>query len=221
MHLRALHLLAPDLLLQQRFYSEVLGLPTALPNPHVLVVHLGLSQLVFRQATPGSAPFYHFAIAVPHNLLREAHAWLAPRTPVLPFVHGEAIADFPNWRAQAFYFHDPAGNILEFIARFEVPNAAAGPFGAAQLLGLSEAGMATPNVPALAAELTAHHGIPDFFRGPKLPTFAALGTDDGLLILTQQGRGWLPTGRPAERHWLRIEGEHAGRSFVIEDTPGT
>lgn len=136
-------------------------------------------------------------------------------------MHGEAIADFPNWRAQAFYFHDPAGNILECIARFELPNATTEPFGAKQFLGLSEAGIVAANVPALAAELAARYGIPDFARGPKLPNFAALGTDEGLLILTEQGRGWLPTGRPAERHWLRLEGEHAGRSFVIEDPPGT
>ncbi|KUG08777.1 VOC family protein [Solirubrum puertoriconensis] len=221
MQLQTLCLLAPDLPQQKHFYGEVLGLPTQLLPTEELEVHLGFSRVVFRQAVPGTKPYYHFALTVPHNQLQAAYGWLAARTPLLPFLNGEPIADFPNWQAQAFYFYDPAGNILECIARFELPNATAEPFGPTHFLGLSEAGIVTDNVPRTGATLAKTHGIPDFCRGPKLPNFAAMGTDEGLLILTQEGRGWLPTGQPAEQHWLRLEGSHAGKSFTIEVGPNT
>ncbi|MCC3160296.1 hypothetical protein LJ737_23870 [Hymenobacter sp. 15J16-1T3B] len=215
MHLLTLHLLAPDLPALHRFYAEVLGLPTH-ATAAGLRVQLGYSELIFRPAALGTAPFYHFALHVPHNQLDAAYAWFAARTPLLPFTDGQPIAEFPNWQARAFYFLDPAGNILECIARQPLPNASPRPFAAASLLGLSEVGVVTPAVLPTAEALTAAHGIPAFHRGPRLPNFAALGDDEGLLILTETQRGWLPTGRPAEPHWLRLEGEQAGRPFVLE-----
>ncbi|TLM91878.1 VOC family protein [Hymenobacter jeollabukensis] len=219
MRILALHLLAPDMPALHHFYAAVLALPAQL-TAAARRIQVGYSELIFRAAAPGTAPYYHFAFHVPHNQLDAAYAWLKARTALLPFTDGQPIADFPNWHARAFYFHDPAGNILECIARQDLPNAAAEPFSAASLLGLSEAGVVTPAVLPTAEALLAAHGIPPFHRGPRLPNFAALGDDEGLLILTETGRGWLPTARPAERHWLRIEGEQAGQPVVLEDGSG-
>ncbi|GAB2939838.1 hypothetical protein GCM10027048_00050 [Hymenobacter coalescens] len=217
MRILALHLLAPDLPALRAFYGQVLALPVQQPHPAELHVTVGCSRLLFRQAPPGAEPFYHFAFSVPHNRLEEVYTWLRARTPLLPFTDGQPIADFPNWQARAFYFLDPAGNILECIARRGLPNAAPDSFTAPGLLDLSEAGLVTPDVLSTAEAITAAHGVPGFHRGPRLPNFAALGDDEGLLVLTATGRGWLPTGRPAERHWLRLAGEQDGQAFVLED----
>ena len=37
------------------------------------------------------------------------------------------IADFIKWHAKSFYFKDPAGNILELIARFDLDDIAGEP----------------------------------------------------------------------------------------------
>ncbi|OON69338.1 VOC family protein [Hymenobacter sp. CRA2] len=216
MRITALHLFTADLAALHQFYGHVLGLPVRVGPQQILEVTVGYSRLRFHPALPGTAPFYHFAFHIPHNQLDEAYAWCRVRIPLLPFTHGQPIADFPNWQARAFYFHDPAGNILECIARTPLPNASAVPFAATSLLGLSEAGIVTSDVPALTEYLAATHGIPAFHRGPRLPHFAALGDDDGLLILTAEQRGWLPTGRPAAQHWLRVEGKQAGHEFSWE-----
>jgi catechol 2,3-dioxygenase-like lactoylglutathione lyase family enzyme len=220
MRIDELLLLTADLPALRHFYGRVLGLPVEQPRPDCLRVRVGFSRLTFRLAAPGTAPFYHFAFSVPHNQLDAAHAWAGARTALLPFTDGRPIADFPNWLARAFYFHDPAGNILECIARQPLPNASAAPFSAAGLLGLSEAGLVVPDVPAATARISRDTAITAFHRGPSRPDFAVLGDDQGLLVVSRLGRGWLPTSRPAEPHWLRVAGEQAGRPFRLEAAAG-
>jgi hypothetical protein len=55
------------------------------------------------------------------------------------------IADFVNWRAKSVYFFDPAGNIIELIARFDLNNASSEKFSSEQFLSLSEIGLVFPD----------------------------------------------------------------------------
>lgn len=215
MHLLDLHLLTADLAATRRFYAGTLGLPVHQPAPGCLAVHVGTSTITFEQAPPGTVPFYHVAFTVPANQIDAAQAWLQARLPLLPVHEGECIADFRNWQAQALYFHDPNGTILECIARRPLPNASAAPFGPASLLGLSEVGVVVPDVPAFCQFAARALGIPPFARGPVGPEFAALGTDDGLLVVSKDGRGWVPTRRPAEAYPLRLTLRHGGAQHTL------
>ena len=100
------------------FYSATLGLPLAGRGAETFTLSCGQSTLTFRQHA--AVPPYHFAFNIPPRQEEAALAWLKERVAVLHGDDGE-ITDFPAWNARAVYFTDPAGNIVEFIARRDLP----------------------------------------------------------------------------------------------------
>ncbi len=96
-----------------------------------------------------------------------------------------------SWDAQQVYFHDPAGNIMELIARQTLPNDVPGAFGPDDLLCMSEIGLPVDDVPAGATALTATLGIAHYKEHSD--AFAPLGDHHGLFIVVAVGRPWQPT----------------------------
>jgi hypothetical protein len=179
------------------FYAERLGL--------VGGVEIGEARLTF-ETGPGE-PFYHFAILVPGNRFDATLDWIAERTELLPDPEtGEAVFDFDNWNALACYFHDPVGNIVELIAHRGIDESdTEGPFSAAELVGLSELGLVGDKVELAAAlhlELGLERWDGDLEHEARL---AFVGEKARTFILSPEGRGWLPTGRPAEAHPCEVE----------------
>ena len=190
---------------QQRFYATALELPTTGPTPDGFTVTVGETELSFAPA-PGE-PFYHFAVLVPGDRFEAAHTWIAERVALLPRRgSGEVVFDFPDWDAQACYFHDPAGNIVELIAhRDREASGQTGTFGAGELTGLSELGLVgrpTQLAPPLTDELGLHVWDGKVADADAL---AFVGEQARTLILVPGGRGWLPTGRPAELHPAEVQ----------------
>ena len=126
-------------------------------------------------------PFYHFAFLAPWERFDELAV-------------DEEVFDFPAWDARAFYFHDPAGNIVELIAH----NGLEGP------LGLSELGL-VGDTRAMASELQKV-GL-ELWDGTldEPERLAFVGERGRTLILAPPGRGWMPTGRPSEPHPVEAE----------------
>ena len=144
---------APAALLPElaAFYGERLGLPgcttaTARRGGRGGGDDAGASR------PPQGAPFYHFALLVPGDRFEAALAWCRERVELLPDREtGDPVFDFTNWEAQALYFHDPAGSIVELIAHRGIGEAGAtGPFSPDELLGVSEVGIVC-DPPSLAA----------------------------------------------------------------------
>jgi catechol 2,3-dioxygenase-like lactoylglutathione lyase family enzyme len=172
----------------REFYGDRLGLPL---DGETIVV--GETRLGFPVEDGGA--FYHFALLVPGDRFDAALAWTAERVELL----GE-VFDFDNWDARAVYFHDPAGNIVELIAHHGVDaNGRSGPFEAEELAGLSELGI-VGDPPELLQRLEAL-GV-ELWDGEVEgeSRLGFVGEKARTLILAPPGRGWLPTGRPAEAH---------------------
>ena len=181
----------------EEFYAERLGLEGG--------VTIGETRLTFESGQ--GEPFYHFAWLVPGNRFDAALAWISERTQLLPDPEtGEVIFDFANWDALACYFHDPVGNIVELIAHRGIDESSTeGPFSAAELVGLSELGLVGDKVElaaALHAELDLEQWDGDLDHDARL---AFVGEKARTFILSPEGRGWLPTGRPAEPHSYEVE----------------
>jgi hypothetical protein len=157
-------------------------------------------------------PFYHFAFLAPPARFDELLA--ATPEPLRNRGNGEVVFDFDAWDAKAFYFHDPAGNIVELIAHRGIEDE-----------GMSELGL-VGDPRALAGPLR-ELGV-ELWDGTldEPGRLAFLGERGRTLILSPDGRGWLPTGRPAEPHPVEavLSGppngrvELAGGLYVIERT---
>jgi hypothetical protein len=191
-----LELQAIDLSAQHQFYRDVLHLPTV-ASDGTISVQVGRSQLVLRQSQLAHALQYHIAFNVPPDRFEEAKAWISGRVPLIKSLTGEDSFNFANWNAHACYFLDPAGNILEFIARHALTDDSDLPFDEQSILCLSEIGVATEDVKGTVQSLQAQ-GLP-VYDGEGSDTFTALGDEQGLFIVIKRGRTWFPdSGTPAE-----------------------
>jgi D-alanyl-D-alanine carboxypeptidase len=169
-------------------YGGELGLPL---DGEAIVV--GETRLRF-EVEEGDA-FYHFALLVPGDRFDAALAWGRERVELL----GD-VFEFENWDAEAVYFHDPAGNIVELIAHHGLEeNGRSGGFTAAELLGFSELGIVGDKAQQLrrleSRGLSLWDGTMD-----EPDRLAFVGEKGRTVILAPPGRGWLPTGRQAEPH---------------------
>jgi hypothetical protein len=200
------------------FYGDRLEIPELTRKDGLLMMQIGETR--FELAPGEGRPFYHFALLAPGNRFDELLAWAGERVELLPNPDtGEPVFDFSDWEAQACYFHDPAGSIVELIAHRGVGETGAqGAFEAAELLGFSELGL-VGNTTAMAGLLRVALGL-ELWDGTvdEEGRLAFVGEPARTLILAPPGRGWIPTGRPAEVHAVAavLSGSPA-REVALED----
>lgn len=220
MDILRLELPTKDLVAQRDFYSQVLELLVDL-SAEKLEVKAGKTRLVFTQAEPDFEAAYHFAFNIPENQFRVAKAWVSDRILLLRNESGKDEYDFTDWNAHAFYFKDAAGNILEFIARHDLQNAVNGAFDSGQILNVSEIGIPSEDVLAIAKEICERLQV-SVFRGEPDATFTPVGDDHGLFIIPVVGRLWLPThtpGVPAKLLPVRVKVAINGTVWEVQGVP--
>ena len=190
----------------REFYAGKIGFPLLRESAEEVTFRTGASRITFAAAPSGTeAPFYHFAFNIPENKILLARQWQVRRSALLvapghlrdPSMPKDVI-HFRHWNAHSIFFWDPAGNIVEYIARHDLDNGAPGAFGLEDLLHASEIGLITDDVPALAAELRKAFGLEPYRSGSD--RFLPLGDELGLLLVVRKGRkwGWGPQRRAAE-----------------------
>jgi len=174
------------------FYHDVLRLPV---DGDAIVI--GETRLHFRDTDRGA--FYHVALLIPGDRFDAAHEWTRGRVELL----GD-VFESDDWHSRAVYFHDPAGNILELIAhRGLAENGRSGDFIAEELVGFSELGI-VGDPPELLRRLEAV-GLQLWDGTVAEPgRLAFVGEPGRTVILAPVGRGWMPTGRPAEPHPVEL-----------------
>lgn len=204
-------------------YSGSLGMNIEVPaEDNFLALEVGDAKLCFAAAPPSYEPFYHFALLLPGDRFHAAHEWLSRHRELLHDPDtGATVFDFDNWNALACYLLDPAGNIVEFIAHKGIAEAGTqGDFSASEIVGFSELGLVTKDKAAAASLLERHAALPLFDGEVDEPgRLAFIGERGRCLILSPRGRGWLPTGRPAEIHPLEVI--LAATCDAVVDVPGS
>ncbi len=126
----------------------------------------------------------------------EAFQWLQGRVQLLWLDDYKSyIADFVNWHARSAYFLDPAGNILELIARFDLNDEASEIFSSMQFRNISEIGLVFPDegFGKNVDELLNNYKLQYFSKQPPLLHFRAIGDDEGLFIVVPENRNWFST----------------------------
>ena len=213
MKIQEITILTGDLAGTEEFYNQLMEFPVIDKSSASISLQAGKSVLTFT-FSGSSSPSYHFAFNIPENKIDEAYAWTARRVSILPFNSETNIADFSNWNAHAFYFHDNQKNILEFIVHHDLMNTSGLPFSSSSITRICEIGVPVDDVTEACNDFLSIHGIPYFEKGPRSKDFAVMGDSNGLLIVTQAGRAWLPTQQPAEKHFTKVLFENKG--FVGE-----
>jgi len=181
----------------KRFYTGPLGLPLAEEEADAFAVSAGPATLRFSRCGRELRPYYHAAFHIAAGRAGEAAGSLAAAG-IEPyrFPDGSHTAYSRSWHAASVYFRDPAGNILELIAHADGPwtNAAgAGPHGIASL---AEIGLPVADVRGTAAALNEAFGL-GVHRDDGDERFAAIGDEEGMLILSRVGRIWVGSDREA------------------------
>jgi catechol-2,3-dioxygenase len=200
------------------FYESGLNLHTDIKNDGEIIIGIGSTELVFKQVSVAD-PFYHIAINIPDNKIEEAKGWLMDRVDLIWINDYKSdIADFVNWHAKSVYFFDPAGNIVELIARFDLDNKTEEPFSATQFLSISEVGLViTANeFDESVRSLLQQFQLSYFDKQPPLPHFRAIGDDEGLFIVVPENRNWFPTNKPSGIFPMEIRFENKGKEYLLK-----
>jgi hypothetical protein len=191
-----LHASAASMAAMKTFYGKTLDLGIAGERADRFSVMAGETRLTFVQTSDtvdGRPPFYHFAFNIPENKIVKALEWQKARTPMLAIPeanraagHPPEVVDYRHWNAHSIFFLDPAGNVVEYIARHDLKNGDNHPFGFTDILYASEIGLIVDDVAATAAALKDLAGVASY-RGES-DQFTAMGDESGLLLVMKRGR---------------------------------
>lgn len=199
------------------FYQAGMGLPTYSKDNNEVNIRIGSTELAFKQVSAAD-PFYHIAINIPANKIDEAKNWLMDRVDLIWIDdYNSDIADFVNWHAKSVYFFDPAGNIVELIARFDLANKTEEPFSAAQFLSISEVGLVVKanKFDESVTRLLKQYQLSYFVKQQPLPQFRAIGDDEGLFIVVPENRNWFPTNKPSGIFPIEIHFQNEGNEYIL------
>lgn len=181
---------------QYHFYTEQLGFECISKNPERFEIKCGKSHLIFEDWNENCK--YHFAFNIPENQVLDSANWIRKYADIIAFEDKE-IVDFPNWNAHSVYFKDPAGNILEFIARHNLENQSNKKFDAQSILEISEIGIPVENISNMYNELKDQLNF-ELYWG-DMEKFAAIGHEKCLFITVPLNRPWFPSEDVLSKKW--------------------
>ncbi len=212
MQILTLELRTCDITKTREFYVDRLEFPLQHETKDSFTILTRETELTFLQETNGSMSFYHFAMTIPENKINEAKDWLIHQgCPLIDPTTFEITTDndkncivfFQSINAHSVYFMDPAGNIVEFIARHNFNNYSTKPFDTTSIVNVSEIGLALKdNIPEVTPLLCSKLDISPFFGDGEL--IQALGDGNGAFILGDTTRPWFPTRRLPEIHPVHV-----------------
>jgi len=197
------------------FYKDILDLPIIEKTKESVSIQAGNSVLEFVE-NPEFKSIYHFAFNIPENKLDEAIEWCKSKVDLIFIEDQKVITNFENWNANAVYFYDNNGNLLEFIARHDLDNAQTEAFSSKAILNISEIGIVNENPLELGKQLIAEHGLAFFAKNANSELFAAVGDDEGLLIMVKPNRNWYPTQTPSESNTTKVKIENKGTKIELK-----
>ncbi|HYF29997.1 MAG TPA: VOC family protein [Chitinophagaceae bacterium] len=185
----------------RNFYEKTIGLQVLSQTADQLVVMGGTTSITFSYVkNKNSRPFYHFAFNIPENKIYKAFEWQKKRTPLInPRPNNtrdpmKEVVDFSHWNAHSIFFLDPAGNLVEYIARHDLNNATTGDFSPKDILYVSEIAFIVSEVETAGNAFLNELNLKQY--RPSSPGFWPIGDEYGLLLMIDKGITW--TGHPGQ-----------------------
>ncbi|MFD2444859.1 hypothetical protein ACFSO7_12890 [Bacillus sp. CGMCC 1.16607] len=194
------------------FYHIHFGFPLIKMTRDEFTIKIGSTHLTFIEGNENTKPFYHFAINIPESRMNEALKWIGKRVKITTY-EGEKVIHFQSWDAHSVYFNDPAGNIVEIIARHQLKSSlTTKAFSNNEFLRIDEIGIPVFNVLEVVGKIKSELGISEW-KQPS-DTFAAIGDEEGLFIIVKKDRPWFMSDKKAAIFPIQviIEGD---RSWIF------
>jgi hypothetical protein len=173
---------------QKAFYHTALGLPLLAETTASFTLQAGATRLRFQEAQHDV--LYHVAFTIPRNTFTETKSWLRKHVSLLR-KQSEDEFFFATLNARSLYFCNAANNILELIVHYDLDQETEGAFGPAQVLHVSEVGLAVEDVLAQVSLLREKLAI-EPYGGLVSEEFAFMGDIYGQLVVVKLGRPWQP-----------------------------
>jgi hypothetical protein len=171
----------------REFYKHKLEMEIVHYSSKEMTILGGKTPITFIRDEDAADPWYHFAFNIPENKILKAREWHLERTPLIPAPWNDPTENYPDdvrhfhhWNSHSLFFWDPAGNLLEYIARHDMNNAAEGDFTREDILYASEIAYVVDDQPAEARLLNKHLDLDPY---PKSTDFWwAMGDESGLVL---------------------------------------
>ena len=194
------------------FYNGGFGFDVMLETEFKIGFQIGLTQVYFSKVNVVNAPHYHIAFNIPENKIQHAESWhLKNYSIIQPPEHlldqpnySENIVYFRHWDAHSIFFYDPAGNLLEYIARHTLNNpSTSSSFSPTDILYASEIGFVVKDVNTWRDKLMANSSLTAYANQSN--SFGALGDEHGLVLLfSDQGRAVFNRGRKRDIYKTQV-----------------
>lgn len=169
------------------FYLHTLEMRISFEREDSFAVWAGSTRLVFQKTE--EQPYYHLCFRTNDRYFEEMYEKL--KSQLLQDDKGETKL---YWEGSQCYFLDPDGNVLEMLVRFpDDPKK--------KWYDIGEVGLPSKNINELKEGLLTH--IPNHYE-EKSDEFRFFGDEEGVFVLTKEGRPWYPTDKPATIHPIKI-----------------
>jgi catechol 2,3-dioxygenase-like lactoylglutathione lyase family enzyme len=201
------------------FYKDKLRLTVVKSGQKTISINAGKTTLIFKQTDNEEKPFVHFAFNIPSNKIEDALRWLKNKVELFWIDdYNSHVAEFTNWNARSVYFLDPAGNIVELIARVDLHDEVDEPFSSQHIRNVSEIGIVF-NAEQFDVSVNAilqQYQLKYFAKQPPLKHFRAIGDDEGLFIIAPEHRNWYPTNIASGIFPLSVVFENNNREYRLQ-----
>ncbi len=202
---------------QKYFYTRKFKFRIVEEGNGEITLQAGSSLLTFTENRLHK-PYYHFAFNIPYGAVESALKWVHKKVDIISF-EGNEIQEFTNWQARAFYFLDPAGNVVELIGRKRFDDSDGSHFNESRILNISEIGIPVFEVSSAFKSINKATGIEQFDYNSN--TFCAAGDDEGLFIIVDKAeKTWFPTNEPARVFNLEVNFKTDEQRFVLQRSSG-
>jgi len=181
------------------FYQNTLDMLVVDETLDFFTLQIGKSVLTFKESHLPAT--YHFAFNIPGNHMSEAKKWLQARVK-LNQEDGNDEIYYKSFDADAIYFDDPAGNVVEFIGRRTKYSEA--DFTISSLLDISEMSITTPHVLEVAEKIQELGVTSRNHESVEADSLNFLGKYDTYMILVPPKRRWYFSTQISETFPLKI-----------------